>query len=141
MQALALGRMYGDPTQLREGSLGKYFGSLRVPGTVAYVLSMLSRWFDDMGELELALKHVCQFPALLLWGDRDRAVAVESAEPLKQCFAQAEFAVIPGAGHLPYEECPETLTRLANSFLSRMRGQSEAGPQLVVREPSHAKTF
>jgi len=132
MQALALGRMYGDPTQLREGSLEKYFGSLRVPGTVAYVLSMLSRWFDDMGELEMALKHVSQFPALLLWGDRDRAVAVESAEPLKECFAQAEFAVIPGCGHLAYEECPETLTLLANSFLLRMRGQSEAGPQLVV---------
>jgi hypothetical protein len=33
MQALALGRMYGDPTQLRDGSLGKYIGSLRVPGT------------------------------------------------------------------------------------------------------------
>jgi len=108
---------------------------------VAYVLSMLSRWFDDMGELELALKRVGQFPALLLWGDRDRAVAVESAEPLKQCFAQAEFAVIPGTGHLPYEECPEALSRLVNSFLSRIRGQSEAGPQLVVRELSHAKTF
>jgi pimeloyl-ACP methyl ester carboxylesterase len=132
MQALALGRMYGDPTQLRKGSLEKYFGSLRVPGTVAYVLSMLSRWFDDMGELETALKHVGQFPALLLWGDRDRAVAVESAEPLKQCFAQAEFALIPGCGHLAYEECPETLALLANSFLLRKRGQSEAGPQLVV---------
>ena len=141
MQALALGRMYGDPTQLRQGSMEKYFGSLRIPGTVAYVLSMLSRWFDDMGELELALKRVGQFPALLLWGDRDRAVAVESAEPLKQCFAQAEFAVIPGAGHLPYEECPETFTCLANSFLSRMRERNDAGPQLVVRESSHAKTF
>ncbi len=135
MQALALGRMYGDPTRLREGSLGKYIGSLRVPGTVAYVLSMLGSWFDDMSGLEIALKHVCQFPALLLWGDRDRAVALESAEPLKRCFSQAEFAVIPGAGHLPYEECPEALTLLANSFLLRMRGQSEAGPQLV---PSRA---
>jgi pimeloyl-ACP methyl ester carboxylesterase len=132
MQALALGRMYGDPTQLREGSLGKYIGSLRVPGTVANVLGMLSSWFDDMRQLEIALKHVSQFPALLLWGDRDRAVALESAELLKQCFAQAEFAVIPGAGHLPYEECPETLTLLANSFLLRMRGQSEGGPQLVA---------
>lgn len=131
MQALALGRMYGDPTRLREGSLGRYIGSLRVPGTVAYVLSMLASWFDDMSGLEIALKHVCQFPALLLWGDRDRAVALESAEPLKRCFAQAEFAVIPGAGHLPYEECPEALTLLANSFLLRKRGQSEAGPQLV----------
>jgi pimeloyl-ACP methyl ester carboxylesterase len=141
MQALALGRMYGDPTQLREGSLGKYIGSLRVPGTVPYVLSMLSRWFDDMGELEIALQRVSQFPALLLWGDRDRAVAVESAAPLKRCFTQAEFALIPGAGHLPYEECPETLTRLANSFLLRARGLGETGPQLVVQEPSHAKTF
>src|SRR5580698_1538892 len=141
MQALALGRMYGDPTQLREGSLEKYIGSLRVPGTVAYVLSMLSRWFDDMNELEIALKRVRQFPALLLWGDRDRAVAVESAEHLKQCFAQAEFTVIPGAGHLPYEECPESLTLLANSFLSRMRGRNEAGPQLVGQQPYHAKTF
>jgi pimeloyl-ACP methyl ester carboxylesterase len=141
MQALALGRMYGDPTRLRDGSLGKYIDSLRVPGTVAYVLSMLNRWFDDMGELEIALQRVRQFPALLLWGDRDRAVAVESAKPLKQCFAQAEFAVIPGAGHLPYEECPEALTLLTNSFLLRMRGPSEAGPQLVVQEPSHAKTF
>jgi pimeloyl-ACP methyl ester carboxylesterase len=126
---------------LREGSLEKYIGSLRVPGTVAYVLSMLSRWFDDMNELEIALKRVCQFPALLLWGDRDRAVAVESAEHLKQCFALAEFTVIPGAGHLPYEECPETLTLLANSFLSRMRGRNEAGPQLVGQQPFHAKTF
>ena len=104
-------------------------------------MALAEAWAPFGGELELALKHVCQFPALLLWGDRDRAVAVESAEPLKQCFAQAEFAVIPGAGHLPYEECPETFTCLANSFLSRMRGHSEAGPQLVVREPSHAKTF
>jgi len=38
---------------------------------------------------------------------------------------------LPGTGHLPYEECPETLARLVNSFLVRMRGQGEAGPQLV----------
>jgi pimeloyl-ACP methyl ester carboxylesterase len=131
MQALALGRMYGDPAQVREGSLGKYIGSLRVPGSVAYVLSMLRTWFQDMSELESALKHVRQFPALLLWGDRDRAVALESAQPLQRCFDQAEFVVLPGTGHLPYEECPETLSRIVNSFLGRMRRQSEIGPQLV----------
>jgi pimeloyl-ACP methyl ester carboxylesterase len=131
MQALALGRMYGDPTQLREGSLGKYINSLRVPGTVAYVLSILRAWFDDMGKLELALKHVRQFPTLLLWGDRDRAVSLESAQQLRRCFDRVELAELPGTGHLPYEECPETLTRLVNSFLVRMRGHSEGRPQLV----------
>jgi 4,5:9,10-diseco-3-hydroxy-5,9,17-trioxoandrosta-1(10),2-diene-4-oate hydrolase len=131
MQALALGRMYGDPTQLRDGSLGKYINSLRVPGTVAYVLSILRTWFDDMGKLELALQHIRQFPTLLLWGDRDRAVSLESAQQLQRCFDRVEFAELPGTGHLPYEECPETLARLVNSFLVRMRGDGEARPQLV----------
>ena len=51
------------------------------------------------------------FPALLLWGDRDRAVSLESAQNLRRCFDRAEFEVLPGTGHLPYEECPETLAR------------------------------
>jgi len=131
MQALALGRMYGDPKQLRDGSLGKYINSLRVPGTVAHVLSILRTWFDDMGKLELALQRVHRFPTLLLWGDRDRAVSLESAQELRRCFDRVELVELPGTGHLPYEECPETLTRLVNSFLVRMRGQGEARPQLV----------
>jgi pimeloyl-ACP methyl ester carboxylesterase len=137
MQALALGRMYGDPSQLRDGSLGKYIGSLRVPGTVDYVLSILSTWFADMAKLETDLEHVRQFPTLLLWGDRDRAVSMGSGQRLRRCFDQVEFQVLPGTGHLPYEECPETLARLVNSFLSNKReGTREAGPQLV-RSKAH----
>jgi pimeloyl-ACP methyl ester carboxylesterase len=128
MQSLALGRMYGDPTQLRDGSLGKYIGSLRIPGTVPYVLSILNTWFDDMAKLQLALPHVRPFPALLLWGDRDRAVSLESGQNLRRCFDRVEFEVLPGTGHLPYEECPDTLARIVSSFLIRMR---QAGPQLV----------
>jgi pimeloyl-ACP methyl ester carboxylesterase len=132
MQSLALGRMYGDPSQLRDGSLGKYIGSLRVPGTVNYVLSILSTWFADMAKLKTDLEYVRQFPTLLLWGDRDRAVSIESGQQLRQCFDQVEFQVLPGTGHLPYEECPEMLSRLVNSFLSKMReGMRDAGPQLV----------
>jgi 4,5:9,10-diseco-3-hydroxy-5,9,17-trioxoandrosta-1(10),2-diene-4-oate hydrolase len=131
MQALALGRMYGDPTQVRDGALAKYIGSLRVPGTVAYVLSMLKAWADDMSRLENGLPNLRPIPALLLWGDRDRAVSLESGETLRRWFDQSELVVLPGTGHLPYEECPELLTRLVNSFLVRTRGQSEAGPQLV----------
>ena len=132
MQSLALGRMYGDPTQLRDGSLGKYIGSLRVPGTVNYILSILRTWYADMAKLKAELDHVRQIPALLLWGDRDRAVSMESGQELRRYFDRVEFQVLPGTGHLPYEECPETLGGLVNSFLSKMRGgMREAGPQLV----------
>jgi pimeloyl-ACP methyl ester carboxylesterase len=133
MQAIALGRMYGDPAQVRDGSLEKYIRSLRIPGTVTYVLSMLRTWLDDMGKLEAALKHLRQFPALLLWGDRDRAVDLQSLQQLQLYFDQPEFVVLPGAGHLPHEECPGIFARKVNAFLDRTRRQSEAGPRLVRR--------
>jgi pimeloyl-ACP methyl ester carboxylesterase len=131
MQSLALGRMYGDPSHLREGSLDKYMNSLRVSGTVDYVLDILRTWFDDMEKLRLALERVRGFPTLLLWGNRDRAVALDSARELKGCFDRVELEVLPGVGHVPFEECPETLTPVVNSFLNRMRG---AGPQLVQNQ-------
>jgi pimeloyl-ACP methyl ester carboxylesterase len=56
-------------------------------------------------------------------------VSIESGQRLRRCFDQVEFQILPGTGHLPYEECPETLGRLVNSFLSKMR--EGAGPQLV----------
>jgi 4,5:9,10-diseco-3-hydroxy-5,9,17-trioxoandrosta-1(10),2-diene-4-oate hydrolase len=136
MQAIALGRMYGDPSKLREGSLAKYIGSLRVPGTVAYVLSMLKSWYDDMSKLERELERLRHTPALLLWGDKDRAVSRESVQQLQGYFDQADFVLLPGTGHLPFEECPESLSPIVNSFLVRMRGRREARP-LLVRSANH----
>jgi 4,5:9,10-diseco-3-hydroxy-5,9,17-trioxoandrosta-1(10),2-diene-4-oate hydrolase len=131
LQAVALGRMYGDPKQVREGALGKYIGCLRVPGTVEYVLSMLKTWARDMTKLEGVLRQVREIPALLVWGDRDRAVSLDSGEALRRYFDQSELVVLPGTGHLPYEECPEVFARLVNSFLVKVRGKSEIGPRLV----------
>jgi pimeloyl-ACP methyl ester carboxylesterase len=131
MQALALGRMYGDPTKLQQGSLEKYIGSLRVPGTVSYVLSMLKTWYSDMSKLESELKRVHPIPALLVWGERDRVVSLKSVQELRRYFDRADLELLPGTGHLPFEECPETLTRIVNSFLARLRGPCETGPTLV----------
>jgi pimeloyl-ACP methyl ester carboxylesterase len=132
MQSLALGRMYGDPHRLREGSLAKYMGSLRVPGTVSYVLSMLQNWFADMDKLKTALGQVRQIPALLIWGDRDRAVSLDSAQELRRFFDRVELVELPGTGHVPYEECPETFTQVVNTYLARVRSASESGPRLVA---------
>jgi pimeloyl-ACP methyl ester carboxylesterase len=131
LQAVALGRMYGDPKQVRDGALGKYIGCLRVPGTVEYVLSMLKTWARDMAKLEGVLHQMREIPALLVWGDRDRAVSLESGDALRRYFDQSELVVLPCTGHLPYEECPEVFARLVNSFLVKVRGKSEIGPRLV----------
>jgi pimeloyl-ACP methyl ester carboxylesterase len=117
VQSLALGRMYGDASRVRSGSLEHYIASLRVPGTVAYVLSILDRWELDMAALEAALPGVRRVPALLLWGDRDRAVSLRSGERLAEYFDRASLVVIPGAGHLPHEEVPVAFAGVINNFL------------------------
>jgi pimeloyl-ACP methyl ester carboxylesterase len=124
VQALALGRMYGDASRIRSGSLERYIDSLRVPGTVSYVLSILDRWELDMAALEAALPGVRRVPALLLWGDRDRAVSLRSGERLAEYFDRALLLVIPGAGHLPHEEVPVAFAGAISSFLSGLNRES-----------------
>jgi pimeloyl-ACP methyl ester carboxylesterase len=117
VQSLALGRMYGDASRVRSGSLERYVASLRVPGTVDYVLSILDRWELDMAALEAALPGVRRVPALLLWGDSDRAVSLRSGERLAEYFDRASLVVIPGAGHLPHEEVPVAFAGIISGFL------------------------
>lgn len=132
VQSLALGRMYGDASRIRSGSLERYIASLRVPGTVSYVLSILDRWELDMAALQAALPGVRKIPALLLWGDRDRAVSLRSGERLVEYFDRASLLVIPGAGHLPHEEVPIAFAGAINGFLGGMNRASHI-PQSISR--------
>ncbi|HEY4046862.1 MAG TPA: alpha/beta hydrolase [Acidobacteriaceae bacterium] len=129
--AVALGRMYGDEKAAQNGELKRYMDSLRIPGTVDYVLSILSRWFEDMHSLESALERVRSFPALLVWGDQDRAVSLESGRRLQRFFDHSELIPLPGTGHLPSEECPGIFAHAINTFLIRSRAEREIGPKLV----------
>jgi pimeloyl-ACP methyl ester carboxylesterase len=121
VQSLALGRMYGDTRRLQSGSVERYIASLRVQGTVEYVLSILDRWELDMAALEAALPSVRHVPTLLLWGDHDRAVSLRSGERLLEYFDRASLVVIPGAGHLPHEEVPMVFAGAINGFLGDLK--------------------
>ena len=136
MQSLALGRMYGDPNRVRAGSLDTYVASLRVPGTVAYVLAVLERWEEDMRDLKAMLPRLRRVPTLLLWGDRDRAVSIRSGERLAEYFDDATLVVMPGAGHLPHEELPAVFGAAVNGFLGGLKRDQthrSTGLRLVPR--------
>jgi pimeloyl-ACP methyl ester carboxylesterase len=140
MQSLALGRMYGDPAQVREGALENYVSSLTVPGTVEHVLRILRGWSADMNQLAHTLKTTpLSQPVLLLWGTRDRAVSLESGYALAKILGDAEMVILPGAGHLPFEEDPPMFTKPVNRFLSRLdrgsRSPRPRGPVLIERKP------
>lgn len=58
-----------------------------------------------------------EIPALVVSGDDDRIVPVESSIRLAEQLPNAELVVIPDCGHLPQEECPQPFLEAVASFL------------------------
>jgi pimeloyl-ACP methyl ester carboxylesterase len=50
--------------------------------------------------------HRLTMPTLLLWGDRDQVVPVEQAPAWAELVPGAETTIIPGVGHLLFDESP-----------------------------------
>ena len=117
LHATALARMYGDPSRVAEGTLETYTDGLGIPGTMDHVLRILGGWFEDMKKLHAALARLAEKPTLLIWGDRDRAVNLTSARRLQDTLAQSELLILPGAGHLAFEEMPEMCNLLMRDWL------------------------
>jgi pimeloyl-ACP methyl ester carboxylesterase len=110
-------RLFADPRRILPGTLEGYKLAIDRPGSFEYAISILRTWNQDFAELKAALPKIADIPTLLLWGDRDVAVAPQSAEPLKKNFRNSELIMMKGIGHLPYEEAPEEFNRIVAKFL------------------------
>ena len=112
-----LRRMWGDPSRITSEMYAGYSSPLQRPGNFEHAVKIVQTWNQDMQELRAILPQIAAVPTLLLWGSKDRTVDLSSAEPLRQNFHIAQLAVISGAGHLPYEECPDEFSSIVTDFL------------------------
>jgi pimeloyl-ACP methyl ester carboxylesterase len=118
LKATALSRMYGDPSRVSRDALEGYTQGLHIPGTVDHVLQIVQRWFVDMRLLRSALTGLAEKPTLLIWGDRDRAVGLKSARELQRTLPQSSLLVLPGVGHIAFEETPEICNQAMRDWLT-----------------------
>lgn len=114
----ALVRLYGDPGRIPAGTLEGYSMTMLRRGRARNIVATLRSWERDMAALSKAVERV-QSPTLLIWGTRDGAVDLRSAEALRKKLPACELAIIEGAGHLPFEETPEEFNRLTLDFLKQ----------------------
>lgn len=117
LKATALSRMYGDPRRVAPDALDGYTQGLHIPGTVDHVLQIVQRWFEDMGLLRSVLPGLTEKPTLLIWGDRDRAVGLTSARELHRTLPQSRLIVLPGVGHIAFEETPDVCNQAMREWL------------------------
>jgi 4,5:9,10-diseco-3-hydroxy-5,9,17-trioxoandrosta-1(10),2-diene-4-oate hydrolase len=132
VQGYFVRRMYGDPKRLTAETLESHFRPLDRPGVLEHAVSIVRTWRADMAELEAALPRISKIPTLLIWGSRDRTVDPASAFPLSRQFESAEIKIVDGAGHLPYEECPQEFMTILEPFLQA--GQVERKTVDLERE-------
>jgi pimeloyl-ACP methyl ester carboxylesterase len=114
---LAIGRLYADESRVTEETRIGYGVNLTEGSSYDYALEVLRTWKEDMHQLRSALSKITHLPALLLWGEEDRAVACRSGLMLRGSFRNAQYVVLPGVGHMTYEEVPEVFNRTVLQFL------------------------
>jgi pimeloyl-ACP methyl ester carboxylesterase len=122
---MAVRRMYGDPNRMPPDALEGYRTSVLQPGRAKNVLTALRNWQKDIESLRKIIPQL-KIPTLLIWGERDLAVDPRSAVALRQHLPNAEVKLIPGAGHLPFEEVPEEFNGVVMEFLDRIRNLRKA---------------
>lgn len=118
LNALSITRMFGDSRRMPTDTIRGYSAAMARPGVIEHAVKIVKNWKADMRELEAVLPKIAEIPTLLIWGDKDRVVDPDSATLLARQFHRCTIAVIPGAGHLPYEECPGEFTKILLNFFA-----------------------
>ena len=113
-----LRRMYASPELVTQATLNGYAAGLAQPRTADYGLGIVRSWQADLRELQGTYPRLLGIPTRLIWGDRDLAVAPESAYQLQSALPGSKLVMMPGVGHMPYEESPEEFNRILLDFLN-----------------------
>src|ERR1700677_531472 len=137
IQRIALGQMYGGADRVVDSCLREVVDGLRKPGTLSHVLGIVRGWAAERTKLKTALRRVRRVPTLLVWGDGDCTISLNSATKLHRKLRASELVVLSGAGHGLFEERPEEANRIMVEWLGR---DSLSIPRLRERRQSASAT-
>jgi len=112
----AMQRMCGRTSRLATDMALGYRQPLRERGMTTHIRSSLQTFIAEIEALREKLPDLRKIQTLLIWGDSDPVVELDSGHQLQQALG-AEMAVMPGIGHLPYEESPEEFSRIVLNYL------------------------
>ena len=73
---------------------------------------------EDKDWLYLDALPAIRVPTLVIWGDRDPYYPFDQAIGAKELLPNSRWEIIPGTGHAPHKQKPDTFIKLLLSFLS-----------------------
>jgi pimeloyl-ACP methyl ester carboxylesterase len=102
------------------------------PADAVALMTALGRWplaariheflADDDGHYRTAAElAVVDGPVLLLWGRRDKIVPLHQAEHFTASLPRVDLVELPGVGHFPHLDAPDSIADAILAFVSRAR--------------------
>jgi pimeloyl-ACP methyl ester carboxylesterase len=70
---------------------------------------------------EIVSRAGAPIPTLILWGADDSWVPLSAGESLRDALPAATYVVLPGLGHVPFEEDPEAFTQVMQEWLAALK--------------------
>ena len=119
MLRMSLASAYGDPARLDAATLTRYRDLMLAPGVRR---AMLARMAQVMLEDPVPLLGRIRAPTLVLWGEKDAMIPPGNAADYARAIPHARLVMLPGLGHVPFEEAP------ASSLPPVLRFLAETGP-------------
>ncbi len=115
MLRASLAPAYAKPGVLTQALFDRYRDMMLAPGVRAAVVQRMGQQVlvDPVPRLERI-----QAPTLLMWGEQDRMIPFKNSADYLAALPHATLVALPGVGHLPQEEAPETVAIL-RGFLDR----------------------
>jgi pimeloyl-ACP methyl ester carboxylesterase len=121
---LGIRQLFGDPDRLPENAYqagaDEFLRIYRSRRARVALLSSIRGLMADRTDTFWERVRRIDAPTLVVWGELDRLVPARLGEILASSMPAAELAMLPGVGHVPQFEVPETTAELVRRFLDRI---------------------
>lgn len=109
---------YGDTARLTDDIVTRYHDLLLGSGNRDAMIARMEQ--AELVQPEPLLRSI-KAATLLLWGQRDGMIPLANADDYLKALPNGKLVVLPGIGHLPQEEAPETSLVPVKQFLAGSR--------------------
>jgi pimeloyl-ACP methyl ester carboxylesterase len=112
----AFERMVADPKRIPAPLVDGFIRRINMPNALHAFQSTLQNSATTQIGLE-RLKKINSIPTLILWGVHDYVIPLEHSEFFKENINDSRLEIIQDAGHAPFAEKPEQVSKLLRDFL------------------------
>jgi pimeloyl-ACP methyl ester carboxylesterase len=108
----------GVPGTFSDADLQRYVQAWSEPGALTGMVNYYRAALRQSPRSVMSRMKPFEAQTLVIWGERDRFIGAELAEPLPRLVPNARVERVPEAGHFVQSEAPERVNELLGAFLA-----------------------